>query len=458
VTVPEPTPKTSREFREELAESHTRAATYLAGVHAADVAEWLQDIDEEDAWRVFALLGAEAQADLLDYAEDELRLELVQRMSADDLAEVLDELPSDRAVDVLADADQRVAEDVLRSIEPKTAEELRQLSAYDAETAGGIMATEFATVPVGSHLTDAIKAIKRLGEDAEQEVGVFVIDEQGAPVGYISDRAILANTIHEPVADVMVQPFTVAATADQEDASLVVDKYSLMALGVVGPSGELIGVISAEDAADVMGDEADEDIQRLIGTKPGAQQTRLPILVRVRQRLPLMGLTVLGGFASARILGLLLPNQGGPPGGGADVLRYLPLIIGLAGNVGVQSSTILVRAFATGEVERERELSVFGAEVAVGALIGLICGGMTTILAGWVEVGGVLGAFGAALGASIAVAVAWTAIIGCIVPMGCRRLGIDPAIVAGPFLICLSDISGSVIYILMAKALLPEFG
>ena len=141
-------------------------------------------------------------------------------------------------------------------------------------------------------------------------------------------------------------------------------------------------------------------------------------------------------------------------GGTASILRYLPLIIGLSGNIGIQSSTIFVRGFATGEIAREREWSVLTSEVAVGTSIGALCGATTLVVASLLERGTWLDPFGVAVGIAVTVAALWTAILGCLIPMGCRRAGIDPAIVAGPFLVALSDVSGSVIYIVVALRLI----
>lgn len=443
-------------FESLLESSHQKASEWLGEQHPGDAADWLADVDPEDAWIVFRSMDTESQADLLEYAEDEIKSDLVARMSAGDLRELVEELPSDEAADLLADADERVAEDALAGMEVEQARELRELAAYDSETAGGLMVTEFVTVPSGMRVGDAVKAIRKAGDDAEEELGVFVVDEAMVPVGYLNDRALLTHPIHDSVDEVMTQPFVLGALVDQEEVARSIEKYGLQTLGVVDGDGRLIGVISEEDAAEVLGDEAEEDIARIVGTSPGHQQTRLPVLVRVRQRLPLMGLTVLGGLLSAKILYYFTGtgHSGDAAQSTADILRYLPLIIGIAGNVGVQSSTILVRGFATGEVERDRELAVLGSEVATGSLIGLLCGVAVAFVSSLLETGSMIAPFGAAVGVAVAAAVATAAIFGCVIPMACRRLGIDPAIVAGPFLICISDIAGSVIYIVTAKELI----
>ncbi|MCP3915364.1 MAG: magnesium transporter [bacterium] len=439
-----------RALRDTGIDSPARAAGVLGEIHPADAAEWLQDLDDGDAWHVFVELDTGFQAEILEFADEGLINDLAARMSAGDLRSLVEELPSDDAVDLLAEADERVAEDVLDSIPVEDALVLRELSAYPPDTAGGVMKTEFVNIQRGTRVGDAVKEVKKEGEEAEDILGVFILDEEQNPVGFLSDRSLLTHSIHDLVEDVMVEPFTIDANADQEEAANQIQKYSLSALGVVGPDGALVGVISAEDAAEILEEEAREDIQRLVGTT-AKQQTRLPVLVRTRQRMPLMAVTVLGGLVSAKILSYFL--GGDETGGDASILRYLPLIIGLAGNVGIQSSTILVRGFATGEVEPEREGAVLLSELTVGTLVGLICGGVTIFIASWMEAGTWIDLFGVAVGTAIAVAVSWAAFLGCAVPVSCRRLGIDPAIVAGPALITLSDISGSLIYILVARQL-----
>lgn len=446
--------KTLRGFLDLVEQSPSRGTEYLRDVHPADAAEWLHDLAPEDRYQVFAQLAPDYQADLLEHAEEALRQELVVSLPARALKEVVEELPADEAVDVLAEVDDRIAADVLQSLSADTALELRQLAAHDPDTAGGVMTTDFVTVRLDARIGDAVKEVKKEGEDAEENLGVFVVAEDGVPVGYLPERTLITHSIHEPVKDAMVEPFLVTADEDQEEAANIISKYGLSALAVVADNGRLLGVISAEDAQDILAEEATEDVHRLVGTS-GIQQTRLPIPRRVLQRLPLMAVTVAGGLTSARILGWMSPTPAGSTGGMGAILRYLPLIIGLAGNVGVQSSTILVRAFATGEVERERDAAVLGSEVMVGMLIGLICGVATLFFAATLEWGDAPAwRLGFAVATAMLAAVSWASLLGCVVPMTCRRLGIDPAIVAGPFLITLSDISGVGIYILVARELI----
>ncbi len=448
---------TLSELREDIRDPETDVpqpmlAERLETVHPADLAEWMQDLDEDERWLVFSALDDQKRLEVIEEAEDNVRQDIVERLSPEQLRGVVEELPADEVVDLLALVDDKVSEEVLRSVDFERARELRALAEYEPDSAGGVMTTEFITVPSNTRVGDAIKQLKKLGEEGEEfeeGVGLFVVDEYSRPLGYVPLARLLTHSIHDTIDDAMTEARTVPVDEDQEEAANLIAKYGLTSLAVVDSSGCLVGVITADDAQEVLENEASEDMMRLVGTE-NVGQTRLPILTRVRQRIPLMAVTVVGGLATAWILRTAL--------GGADdtgtnvaVLHFLPIVMGLAGNVGVQASTILVRAFATGEVEEDRELSVLFNEVVVGSTIGLLCGGMTALVAGLMESEGDGARFGAAVGCAIFIAVTWASLLGCVVPMGCRRLGIDPAIVAGPFLITLSDISGSAIFILAAR-------
>lgn len=443
--------KSAAAFHDLVGVSPAQAAAYLEGVHAADRVEWLRDVSADDAWRVYCELDTEDQAEVIEFAEDDLRTSLIERMSAGDLRDVLDELPSDEAADLLGEADTRVAEDVLATIDSETAAELRELAAHDPETAGGLMATEFVTVGPGERIGDAVKAIRKQGEDAEEELAVFVVDAEGKPLGFLPDRVLLSQPIHTPVTEAMVEPITVDVAADQEDAARLVEKYGLHSLGVVDPAGALIGVISQEDAIEVMAEEVEEDLMRLAGASAESLHGSTAVLKKARNRLPLMGITVLSGLLSAKVLRMFLGDAGSGEGA-TDILRYLPLIIGLAGNVGVQSSTILVRAIAVGELEGSRARAMLRSETLVGVVNAFVCGLVLTGVVSLMEPG----QLGMAVGIATAAAIIFAAVLGTSVPVLCQRVGIDPAIVAGPFLICLSDVSGSVLFVIVARFLLDS--
>jgi len=436
-------------LRERLQGPGEGLSAFLETVHGADLAKWMQDLSEAEAFRVFDCLEVEERAEVLEHAEDPLRELLVEHLTPGQLGEVVEELPDDEAVDLLALAGARTTEEVLNAVDTERAADLRELASHAHDTAGGLMTTEFVSVPKGTRIGDAIKLIKTEGEGVEGGQGLFVVDDVDRPVGYLSDRMLLTHSIHESVDEVMAEPIAVAVAVDQEEAAQQIEHYGLTELAVVDASGALVGVIAADDALEVLGDEAAEDMLKLVGTSL-VQQTRLPVLQRVLGRLPLQGVTVAGGLVTAQIIDYTLDV----PSTGAHLLRFVPLVIGLAGNVGIQSSTILVRAFATGEVEPDRELAVLGSETLVGLLIGTVCGAIALGVIAFAGGASGAAAFPLAVGVAITSAVTWAALLGCMVPMVCRRVGIDPAIVAGPFLITVSDVSGTGLFLSVAHLLL----
>lgn len=442
-------PTTKEQLREKLAGPHEELIDFLADLHAADLALWLLDFTEREAWQVFDALDAEQRAGVLEEAEDSLREQLLEQLTPRQVSEVVEELPADEVVDMLSHLDPAEVERILRSVNFERAKGLRQLASYEPESAGGVMSTEFIAVPSGTRVGDAIKLIKTEGDGVEEGHGLFVVDENEQPIGYVTDRTLLTNSIHDEVDRLMIDPFSVPVDLDQEQAANVLQRYGLTELAVVELDGRLVGSITIDDAQEVLEDEASEDMLKLVGTSV-AQQTRLPIYKRVIARLPLQGVTVLGGLLTAAVIDALLPDPHDPNAiGGRELLAFVPIVIGLAGNVGIQVSTILVRAFATGEVEPDREFSVMLHEILVGLIIGMICGTATfAATALWKDPEIAL-----AIGVAITCAVTWTAFLGCAVPMACRRIGIDPAITAGPFLITVSDISGTSMYLGVALLL-----
>lgn len=430
---------------------------FLAEVHPADLAMWTRGASDEELIAVFAALGAEDRAALFEFTDEKISARLAGVMDVGEFVDVVENLGADDAVDLLAHVESSVSEAVLHRVDFERAQGLRHLQTYESDTAGGLMTTDFAKVSIGLNVGDAIKELRKEDEQTiGDETGIFVVDESDKPVGWISDRDLITTPIHTPVSEVMTEIAVTAHPADdQEDVAISVSRYNLQALPVVNSVGALVGVVTAEDAGDVFEEEAEEDIRRLVGTS-NEEQTRLPVLTRVRQRLPMQVLTVLGGIVTANILRLAMPaSETGTDAGFGDILRYVPIVIGLAGNVGIQAATILVRAFATGEVTADREMSVLGKEVMTGFLMGVLCGGVTAVVASMLEsdIDGSL-AFGAAIGTAIVIAVTWSSVLGTTIPMVCRRLRVDPAIVAGPFMITLSDISGTAIYMLSAHLIL----
>lgn len=443
------------DLRAALAGGEEQLGAFLEELHPADLVDLAGELEPDELDRVLAHLDNEECAELFKFADDDLAREIFGHFSVERAVEIVELLPADEVVDLLALAEDERADRILRSVDFERAQGLRKLARYDEETAGGLMTVEYVSVDQDANVGDAIKLIRtEEGPAADEEGGVFVLDEAGRPVGYVSDRDLLTTPIHTPISEVMnTDLVTVGVQADQEEVGRLFMKYSFPALPVIDARGALIGVISSEDAQDVVQEEAEEDIGLLVGTSPEGLQTHRPVLERVRHRIPVMGVTVGGGLLIAWLLGEAFPES--KQGGNTDILRYLPIVLGLSGNVGMQSSTILVRGFATGEVTQDRLSSVVRTEVLVGFLIGVACAIITMGVAPFSEASTANPMqFAAAISAAICVAVTWSTLLGCVVPIGFERIGMDPAIAAGPFFMTLSDLSGSCIFLGVSSLLL----
>jgi len=445
-SVPEPS-----ELRSALARGRDAVVVLAAGAHPADLAPWLGDLEPDEARGVFDALATDVQVAVVESAGDGLRAALAGALPVARLAELARALPPDEAADLLALVPPHVADAALARLDPPAARAVRHLLGHAPETAGGIMTNDFDAFAPDVRVGDAVKALRRDAAPSEVGTGVWIVDARQHLLGHVDDRALLRSRVHATLGEVMVPaPALLRVDDDQELVARVFARYREPALPVVDAHGALVGVVTADDVLTVALDEAREDMQRLAGAGPEAQ-SRLPVLRRVRQRLPLMALTVLGGLATAKVLDLWLASADavGEQVGLLDFMRYVPIVLGLAGNVGIQSSTILVRGLATGEVAAGREARHVRAEVATGAILGALCGAATALAAALAE-SHHGPAFGLAVGGAVAIAVAWAALLGCLVPLVCRRLAIDPAVAAGPALITLSDLSAASIYLAVA--------
>lgn len=425
----------------------------LISAHPAEVAERLVDLNRDQRLALVGWLPDENAALLLREADEIYRREILDDLPAERVADLLDLLPDDVATDLVDLLPDRMEEEVLAEMEPEHAEDVRELERYEPDSAGGLMTTDYAVIPAGGSVSDALKAVKR-DTEAETINTAYVVDADTCLQGVVSVRELLQAKLTTPISDVMVTDVVQAAPDDdREDVASVMARYDLSVLPVVTAGNRIVGIVTVDDVLEVVEEEASEDIYRMAGTA-SRHPTQETIVRRVVLRMPWLLTTLVVGVATARVLDYFIGVMGGGLGEmaghrGLDLLRYVPVLMGLAGNVGIQSSTVLVRGFATGEVESGRLWRVFAGEVKVGMLVGLVCGAIAWFAAGHFEEREGLGML---VGTALFASVVWAAVLGASIPTLCRAVGVDEAIAAGPFLIALSDISACVIFFLLAQA------
>lgn len=439
----------------------------------AEVQALIHERERDGVLGLAELIGAAEWADLVPQLEPHEIAVLIQWLPDEEIAEILEELPPieaarilrnlsareasqllgemdpDDAADVVeALPDDTVAEILVR-MKPEDAAEIRQLSGYEPDTAGGIMTPEYVAVSKDATSAQAIAAIRRLVDEAETVNYVYVVDEGRHLLGVLSLYRLLLSPDDTPVEKLMA-PSTVRvkASADQETAARILTDRNLLAIPVVDDEDHLIGIITEDDVADVIEAEATEDIERLGGSQPLNLPYRLasvPLLVRKRVGWLLL-LFIAQGYT-----GTVLQNFRGELAAVVALSFFIPLLIGTGGNVGSQTVTLVVRAMALGEVAlRDIGWLVFK-ELRVGLVMGLVMG-VLAIGQAWFL--GVSSDIATAVSIAVVAICVWAATVAAALPLILRRLGVDPAVVSAPLISTLVDGTGLIIYFEIARLVL----
>ena len=422
--------------------------------HAADIADvmWL-DLEPEEARRVFHNLEFTAAAEILAEAEEKLQRLLLEGADPEFVGRLLSELSYDDGTDLLEVLPEELRLEVMCFVTPEDAAELRHLSEYDPDSAGGMMTTEFLTAGIHENVGDLLKRIKRDEGESESIYVVFIVDDIGILNGVVSTRELLESGIHELVANIMIPDVILAKVdEDREDVAHRILHYNLSAIPVVDPRGVIVGVATADDALEVLEEEGSEDALLLAGAH-GESDAGEPLATMVGHRAPMLAIPILAGLLMAKIMVWFEGN----PAPTEDVdsftlcVRYVPLVLALSGTVGMQTSAVLVRGFAVGQIVSGRRLGVFVSEVKIGIALGVLCSLVTAPAIGFLL--GDMGD-GMILGLALMISIGWSATASSSIALGSEAAGLDPALVSGPLMIAVSDLSAVVLFLGMASALI----
>ncbi len=432
---------------EDLLESGDReeAVRIAAGLHPADLARLLNYLPTGERETLFGWLPSEQAGLALAELDEELRTRLLEETLPERLTELLGHLETDDAADVLADLPEEVAARVLPLLD--RSEEVRSLLHYDEESAGGIMGTEFVIVPETWTVAEATEEVRRNAETVEAVFAVFVSDAQGRVQGMVSLKNLLLTLADTPVSDIMDEDvITVPPEIDQEEVARIMQRYDLVSLPVVDARGEMLGRITIDDIVDVIRDEAEEDIQRMSGMS-GSEEPSDSVFRVVRGRLPWL----LIGMVGAGLSGLVIGQFENALQQAVILATFIPIVMAMAGNAGIQSSAIVVQGLASGELWASDVARRLGKELSVSLLNGLA---LALILGAGVmalPIGGAsleLLALTASL--SMLTVIVLATIIGATVPLLLHRMKIDPALATGPFITTSNDILGLGVFFLLA--------
>jgi magnesium transporter len=412
----------------------------------ADIAEIAGELSPGDQVLVIRQLDNEKAAEVVSELPDRVQRDLILNLfTKREVAGILNEIDPDEGADLIGLLDEEEGAEALEQVEPEQAEAIRSLAEYDPETVGGRMTTEYVTVSPALTVEESLATLKT-SLDHESITNVYVVDRGEYLVGVMSVREILEAEPKELVNNVMTKEvISAGAEEDQEDASRLLDRYDLTSLPVIDDEGILVGVLTHDDAMDVLEEEAEEDIAYIAGS--GVVTVKDPILRHLKYRLPWLLITLGGGLLAAVLVRWFKPTLDSIEA----LVFFMPLMAGMAGSVGIQSSTVMVRGFATGEMVMGLATKTILQQIVVGVMTGAVCGFLTGVLA-VIFTGDFT--MGFAVMISMLTGVAAAAGLGTFLPILCEKMNVDPAVASGPFVTMANDILGLLIYFIVATLML----
>lgn len=416
-------------------------------LHPADIADLIETAQDEAQRQLFDLLSDELKADVLSELDDSTEAEILEDLTAEEISDIVEEMAPDDAADVLGELEDKLSAEVLELMEEEESEDVRELLQYDEETAGGRMTTDYVALRRSATVKEALIHIGSLDLD-EPIYFAYVIDAEERLMGYVQIWQMLKTENRRKALGELSEEtiFTVTPETDQEEVAQIMSKYDLSSLPVVDSEGRLVGRITIDDIIDVLEEEASEDIFKMAGSDDAELEAPSP-LASCKTRLPWLLVTLATGFVTSMILKGFMHSITT-----MEVIAlsfFVPIVMGMGGNTGIQSATLIIRGLALGSFNEKTLHRLLLREMATGMLMGVICGSVIGVWARFVI--GDNTAFPSTLlalsvGLALFSAMMFAAIFGAAVPLILNRFKIDPAVAAGPFVSASNDIFALLIY------------
>jgi len=420
----------------------------LEEVHYADVAEIIEELYIEEAIYLIKLLDSDITSDVITELDEDTREKVLKGLSSKEIAEEIDELDTDDAADIIAELPEDQKEEVISHIEDlEHAKEIVELLKYDENTAGGLMAKELVKVNENWNVLTCVKEMRAQAEEVTRVHSIYVVDEHDKLKGRLSLKDLLTTSTKTAIKDVFIKKVDSVNVNDKgEDVARIMQKYDLEAIPVVDEIGRLVGRITIDDIVDVIKEEAEKDYQMAAGISQDVEADDT-IWELTKARLPWLVLALFGGFISVSVLGGFDNAMANFP----ELFFFTPLIAAMAGNVGVQSSAIIVQGLANDSLRGSLWKRLLK-EVLLSLLNGFVLA-ILLMSAGMYFLG-----FNFKVGLTVAISlisvIIIASLIGTFVPIILDKRNIDPALATGPFITTSNDIFGILIYFLIAKMIL----
>jgi magnesium transporter len=421
--------------------------------HAEDIAELLEDLSAREAISLMRALPNETAADVVERLSAHRQVLVFNAIDTGRAVELLSEMDPDDRVDLLQELDEDDAKALLAALqrrEPEAAEEVRELVQYEPETAGGLMTTEFASLPPETKVWEAMDAARRFGREgvAETLYYIYVCRPSGELLGVVSLRDLILSDPGQALSEIMTENvFYVSAFDDQEKVAHAIARYDLGALPVVDRRSRMLGVVTVDDVVDVVIEEATEDAHKMGGVVPLEDsyfETGWAEFVWKR------GSWLVLLFLAQLLTATVIRENRSILEATVELVIFIPLIISSGGNAGSQSASLIIRAMAVGELKPGDWVKVLVRELLIGLSLGIVLG-LMGFARGWFA-GEFVGpaVIATAVGASVLAIVTMSSIIGSLLPLVIRRAGLDPAVSSTPFIASVVDILGLLVYFAVA--------
>ena len=426
----------------------------LQKTHPSEIAYVFKHISPTERLAIFNMLPSDdAAAEVLAEIHDQMLVDLAERIPIERLVEILYLMASDDTALLLSQLPDEMRKELLDRMKNEESEDVEELLSYPEDTAGRIMNPNFFSLTENITARDAQKEIRQAAE-AEMVFYVYVTDDQQRLAGVVSLRDLVVVPPDTTLDSIMTREVVkVYASEDQEDVARIVAQYDILAVPVVDIDGRLIGIITVDDVVDVIRAEATEDILRMAGTS-GEEITSFSVLKAARIRLPWLLAAFIGGVLAWLIIGRFEATLSRV----VVLAAFLPVILGMGGNIGTQSSTIAVRGLATGRIQLGQFWRVVFKEIGVGLLLGVTYALFLFCIAYFTSLNDAAGISPVRLGLVVSIAIVanmtLAASLGVFLPMTFHRLHIDPAISSGPFVTTAIDIIGVTVYFALANAII----
>jgi len=442
----------TQEFIQEVeqliaSQNETALTELLQDMHPADLAEVLYELEFEDSVYIMRLLDTETTSDILEELDEETRYKVLEKLTPKEIADEIGELETDIAADIIAELPEDRKDSVIAALDDKEhAKDIVDLMRYDEDSAGGLMGKELIKVNENWTVLTCVKEMRRQAQELGEVIIVYVVDDDDVLKGRLSVKSLLTTSTRTLVKDVYVDKIQSVKTTDHaDDVAQIMQKYNLFVIPVIDPLGRLVGNITLDDVVDYMKEVADSNYQLASGLTDDVEADD-SIVDLVKGRLPWLVLGLLGGFLSVTILN----GFGNAVKHYPELFFFAPLIAGMAGNAGVQSSAIVVQGLANNIIKgsmwdrlfKEIKLSLFN-----GTIVALLVFTFSMIFnLGW--------HFSMTVGISLIAVIIVASLVGTFIPILLDKRGIDPALATGPFITTSNDIFGTFIYFALAKLIL----